>query len=141
MPAVVEQGVHFFLVAYITHGHVLVRHLKLHCALAVPFSLLEPTDIDVSRFGVDHLALAVWLVRLPLSRICVTVRVRHRAKPTHVAGNEVAGVGVAGHGHQHAGTVRTTVFLASRHIRASKVRLHTMIFEVAGVILITEPCK
>lgn len=141
MPAVVEQGVHLFLVAYITHGHFLVRHLKLHRALAVPFPFLEPTNIDVSRFGVDHLALPVRLVRLPLSRICVPVCVRHRAKPTDAAGNKVARVRVTDHGHKHARTVRTTVFLGNRHVRAAKVRLHTLIFEITGVILITEPCK
>ena len=77
MPAVVKKSVHLFFIAYITHGHFLVRNLKLHRPLAMPFPLFEPTDVDVSRFGVNHLTLPVRLVRLPLSGISVAVRVRH----------------------------------------------------------------
>lgn len=141
VPAVVKQGVHLFFIAYVTHGHFLVRHLKLHRPLAVPFPLLEPTDIDVSRFGVDHLALPVRLVRMPLSRISVTVRVRHGTQSTNAAGDKIARVCVAGHGDQHTETVGATVFLGGRQIRAAEITLHPMVLEIGGDILITEPCK
>lgn len=139
MPTLIEQRVHFFLVADPTELHILVGDLKLHRSFAVTLSLAKPANVHVSCFRIDHFALAVRLVVFPLTRVCVTVGKGHDSVPRHGPRNELSRVGISRHGDLDAVAVRAAVFLSRRKVRATVVRLETAALVVRGVALMVKP--
>ena len=102
MPTVIEQGIHLHLVADLAKLHLLVRNLKNHRPLTVPFPFAKSASVRVAGAGIDHFPLAVWFVVGPLPGVGVAVGKGHGAVAGFETGGEGAGVGVTSEGDSGA---------------------------------------
>ena len=107
----------------------------------MPFPLAEAAGVDVAGLGIDHFALAVWVVVGPTARVGIAVCEAHVALSGFQARDKCAGVGVADRGDQGALAMGAAVSDRTREIGGGEVRTGQVGFEVSrvtGAALITE---
>ena len=87
----------------------------------MPFPLLEPALVDVAGLGIDHLALAVWVIIRPATRVGVAISKVHLPRARLRTRDKVAVIRVAKGGDKSALTMRTAVGNRAREIWGGEV--------------------